>query len=689
MSKTTPTSWWSSLRVQQKVWTILLAVFVPLVAALVVQVTLVNELLTVQRQHQQIVTARQQILILRRLAVDIEDAFRGYLLTRQEEFLKPMIEAEPKIQPAVDRALSAAANLPDMAADIQRASERLGGLLDSKQALVRQIKAGEADAALRYVKSGKGLALADTLRQDFRMIEDRLESELEKFEINEEDIAERAFWGLLLAVVGGMALGLVGSRLLTQSITGPLGVLGKSVTALNQLTEQSREVPIAIHSSDEIGHLARSFEEMARRIRRHIRELETINAIGHEINVIGADGLGGVLRRITDRAAELLQVDVCLVMLRNEQMGCWIVEAASGEWHDRLHETVMLWEEFPVSVQAFEMRGPAIGENLRGDPRPEVERRNVIGESMLAIPLLSRGVPFGVLAFLQNRAVSRDDWNLRLAKGFADEAAIAIANARLYEAVHLKEKGLESRLRQLEHLAETMAHDMKAPGERMEGLAAVLLTEYEGKLDERATRWLRLIEQNGKELMDRVENILEVARVGAGGDAVEAVSPAPVINEVLKARAGELEARRVRVQVREGLPMVACHRAYLYQVIDNLVSNAIKFSGERPDPEIRITAERTGDRVQFTVTDNGIGIPSTHRERVFEPFVRVNQDSAKGSGIGLAIVKRVIELYGGRVWIEPNLPSGCSVRFTLPVLGELSVGDQARGAAMEAARREK
>ena len=107
-------------------------------------------------------------------------------------------------------------------------------------------------------------------------------------------------------------------------------------------------------------------------------------------------------------------------------------------------------------------------------------------------------------------------------------------------------------------------------------------------------------------------------------------------------------------------------------MFDNLISNAVNFSGDRPDPIIRITAERTGDRVQFSVTDNGVGIPPQQRERVFEAFVRLSPSSTKGSGIGLAIVKRLVELYGGKVWIESNGPAGCTVRFTLPVLGDLS-----------------
>jgi signal transduction histidine kinase/CHASE3 domain sensor protein len=665
-------SWWNRLRVQQKVWAILLVVFVPVVLAFALHVELINTLLTLQRQSDQIATARQQILILRRLAVDIEDAFRGYLLTQQKQFLGPLLEAEPKILPTSTKAMEMVTGIPGMAADIRSVSERLEELLRSKHTLINQVQAGGLRDVLQYVRSGKGMALSDAVRDDLRVLEDRLEGGLALLKAREAIVAEEAFWGLLLALGGGIGLGLLCARLLSRSITRPLGVLQASASKIGRHPEEIlASVPIAVRSEDEIGRLARSFEEMALRIRHHIQELEALNATGHEINTIGPDGLDGVLRRITNRAAELLKVDVCLLMLRDERMGCWVVEAASGEWNDRLQKTVMLWEEFPVSVQAYETAQPAIGEDLRADDRPLMQRRNLMGGSMLAVPLLSQGKPFGVLVLLLDRIVPRENWHVRLAKGFADDAAIAIANARLYEVVHQKERGLELRLKQLEHLAETLAHDLKGPGERMEGLASMVLAEYGRALDDRGARWLRLIEENGKELIARVENMLRVARVGSGSDAVEAVDVEQVVEEVLKSRAADLEQARVSVHMERGFPLVACHRGYLRQIFDNLISNAIKFASG-PNAEIRLRAEQQGAIAWFSVVDNGPGIPAQHRERVFEPFVRLTPDGTKGSGIGLTIVKRIVELYGGKVWVDEAHPSGCAMHFTLPLLGNLS-----------------
>ncbi|MER3422882.1 MAG: hypothetical protein C4293_06275, partial [Nitrospiraceae bacterium] len=138
---------------------------------------------------------------------------------------------------------------------------------------------------------------------------------MQRLDLDEAALARQAFWGLLLAVVGMFTLGLTGTRLLTRSITRPLAVLQASVARLGKGTGASGEgESIAITSADEIGRLARSYEEMARRIKQQIQELEAINAIGHEISRLEPDGLDGVLRRITNSAAELLGVDVCLVM---------------------------------------------------------------------------------------------------------------------------------------------------------------------------------------------------------------------------------------------------------------------------------------------------------------------------------------------------------------------------------------
>ncbi len=671
MNEPAPT-WWSRLRIQHKVWAVLLLLCVPLIAGLSTHLYLVEQLLRLQEQRQDLIIAHEQVNLLRRLAVDIEDGFRGYLLTQRPEFLAPLTEAESKIDQALEdakRTLVAASGSAEVLTPIER---QLKDILRSKNELIAEVQRGDADHALAYVKSGEGLRLSDRFRAELRAIEDGLEGQRESFNQQALDLSKLTFIGLWIALAGVVILGWTSSRMLARSLTGPITRL-HSATAKIEAEADVAEIAELLSegrlSHDELGQLEQAYLHMARRIAEHVHELEVLSTIGHEINTIGPDGLEGVLRRITDRAVELVQADACMVFLRDDRMGCWVVEAASGEWNERLKKSVMLWEELPVCVEAFETRDSATGNHFHSDERPQVLRRNLLGESMLAIPLLSQGTAFGVLSLSSRKARPAHEWNQRLAKGLTQEAALAISNARLYEAVQQKQRRLLARLRQLEHLAETLAHDLKGPGARMEELAKLLWQNISGQVDERTAKWLRLLQENGKDIVERVEGILEVARVGTGQGNVTAVDPKFVLDGVLKCYTGEIERLQARVQIGPGLPLVACHGAYLRQVFDNLVSNALKYPRPGEPPTLRITSTTGKHMVCIAVEDHGIGIPMDQRLRVFQPFVRLRPTDTPGSGIGLAIVQRIITLYGGQVWIEGEEGQGCTVKFTLPWLG--------------------
>ena len=681
--------WWDRLRIQHKVWAVLLLLCVPLIAGLSTHLYLVQQLLALQEQRQDLILAHEQVNLLRRLAVDIEDGFRGYLLTQQPAFLAPLTEAESKIDQALEHAKQTLAIVSGSAEMLTPIERQLKDFLSSKHELMADVQRGDAERALAYVRSGEGLRQSDRFRQELRTIEDRLEQQRESF--NEQAIAlsKLTFIGLWVALAGVLVLGWTSSRMLARSLTRPITRLHAAtakVGAEGDVAEITQLLSSGRTSHDELGQLEQAYLHMARQIGEHVRELEVLNTIGHEINTIGPDGLDGVLRRITDRAVELVQADACFVFLRDERMGCWVVEAASGEWNERLKKSVMLWEELPVCVQAFETGSAATGDYFHSDERPQVIRRNLIGDSMLAIPLLSQGVPFGVLSLTSQCPRPANHWNQRLAKGLTQEAALAISNARLYEATQQKQKGLLARLRQLEHLAETLAHDLKGPGARMEELAKLVARKFSGQLDERTAKWLRLLQENGSDIVQRVEGILEVARVGAGQGSVTAVDPGLILDGVLKAYAGDIERLRATVHVEAEFPLVACHGAYLRQVIDNLISNALKYPRPGEPPSLTITSKTGTHMVCIAVQDRGIGIPEEQRLRVFQPFVRLGQSDAPGIGIGLAIVQRIVELYGGRVWIEGAQGEGCTVKFTLPWLRNELIGNGSESLTVEDAK---
>ena len=664
---------WGRLRVQRKVELVLFCLLTPLLCALAVHVYLIDKMLGYQDTRHDIVLLREQIGELRRFSIDIEDAFRGYLISRRPDFLAPMHEAESRLSAEIERTAAFAEGHVMRQNEIAALEKQVRNFLASKHDLIQKFDQGHYQEVLEYVRAGRGVELADTLRAEFRKFEDQLDREIDQYNERAEGLSEAAYRGLVAAVFGTLFLGWVGALVLSRSVTDPLEVLRNATKALGKDPEKEPEVTASlarISSADEIGELARSYEDMAQRIRAHLRELEALQVIGQEINTIGPDGVAGVLRRITDRAVELVRADVCLVLVRNDQMGCWIIEAASKDWHDRLCKSVMLWEELPISVQAFETGQLVTGEHLRENRRPELSRRNLIGNSMLAAPLVNQGVPFGVLFLASEEDVPADLWNRRLALGLAQEAAVAISNARLYEIVHEKHQSVQARVRQLEHLAEALAHDLKGPGQRMAELATLLQNEYTNQLDERAKRWLTLVQQNGKELTDRAEGILAVARVGARRAAVTFVDPNAVIGDVVKSRAVELERARAHVNVTGSLPLVACHSAYLRQVIDNLISNSVKFAKPEGGLTIAITGQRQGKMLHLSVADNGIGIPAAFHHRVFDAFVRLDPSRTSGSGIGLSIVQRIVELSGGKVWVEAcsGPETGTTITFSLPLL---------------------
>ncbi|MBI3355171.1 MAG: CHASE3 domain-containing protein [Nitrospirae bacterium] len=629
--------WGNRLRIQHKVWVALLSLCVPLSAGIVLHLYVVQQLLVLQQQRQELMLADEQVHLLGRLAIDIEDGFRGYVLSQQPVFLTPLAEAEAKLGQALSNATKLLARLPGSPIRLGPIEQQLKDLLQTKHELIADIQQGPAEKALAYVRSGEGLRLSDILRKDLRTIEDRLERQRNSLNEQADALSQRTFVGLWVTLAGVVALGWIVSRILARALTDPIMRLQSATARIGAQVDVAGITELLATGQgekDELGQLAEAYLAMARRIQTNIREIEALDSISHEINTMGPDDLDGVLRRITDRAVELGQTDICLVLLRDERVNCWIVEAASGEWNDRLRKLVIPWGELPVSVRAFEAREVATGEGFHLDEWPHMVRRNLSGYDTLAFPLIADGIPFGVLSFLNERPQAAPEWNQRLAEGLAQEAALAISNARLHQA------------------------------------AQQLVQQNSGQFDDRTKRWLSLLEENGRDLVQRVEGILTVAHVSADQGAVTAVDPGAIIGEVLKDRAGEIARLRAMVYVEPGLPLVACYGAHLRQIFDNLISNALKFTREGESPVVRISGRVQGPMVAFAVEDQGIGIPLTQRTRVFQPFVRLLMSEAAGSGIGLTIIHRIVELYGGKAWIDGAEGPGCTVQFTVPSFQE-------------------
>src|SRR5713101_846508 len=320
--------WGNQLSIQHKVWVVLLLLCVPLSVGIAIHLYVVQQLLALQQQRHELMLADEQVDVLGRLAIDIEDGFRGYVLTQQSAFLVPLAEAEGKLDQALSDATTSLARLSGSPNSLAPIEQQLKDLLRSKHELIADIQKGQADKALAYVRSGEGLRLSDLLRADLRTVEDRLEKQRNLLHEQADALSQRTFVGLWITLAGVVALGWIVSRLLARSLTDPITRLQSATARIGAQVDVAGITELLANgrgAKDELGQLVEAYLAMARRIQTNIQEIEALDTIGQEINTIGSDDLDGVLRRITDRAVELVQTAICLVLLRDLRIGYWIV----------------------------------------------------------------------------------------------------------------------------------------------------------------------------------------------------------------------------------------------------------------------------------------------------------------------------------------------------------------------------
>lgn len=665
------TGMFQRLAVHQKVILILSMTVLPVLGVLVLYVTTIGRLQAVEQEVNRFFELQLQTEHILEQIVDVQYGFRGFVLTKDEKFLTPYYAATESLAPTIHRLREMVGENEDHLRRIADVEARIRLLLQQKQRLIDNVRLGQMEPVRRYIESGQGQAALNEIRSTLR---DFVASEMairQTLQERADRLAAFSSYGLAGGIAAMVVMWWLGGRLLARAITGPISTLTSSAQQFG-ISGVRQAIPIS--SADELGRLARTMEEMQERVAGHVHQAEAVQAIGKEVNTIGPDGLEGVLKRIAERAGDVLNVDLCLVLLWNEAIGCWKVGAASGHWHDLLRRSVLIREETPISFQALTTGLPQAIENLEARPEAVLQIRDRFGgKSLLSVPLLGPQGAFGVLAFVPTRQRRTfADRDVRLAQQFADWAAIAILNVRLYETAQQRGEGLESRLKQVERYAADMAHDLKGPARRMAELASLLQMDYKGRFDERADRYLAWIRENGQQLMARIEEVLRLARIGTAPETVEPVDPAEVVRDVLKGCESHIERLGATVRMTDRFPKLACNRVHLFQVLDNLIRNALKFSAERRPPELEIGILQSAKETVLFVRDNGIGIAPADRERIFEPFERLGHKEAPGTGIGLAIVRKIIELYQGRVWVESEPGKGATVFFTLPLYGELA-----------------
>ncbi len=270
----------------------------------------------------------------------------------------------------------------------------------------------------------------------------------------------------------------------------------------------------------------------------------------------------------------------------------------------------------------------------------------------------------------------------------ADLGTVRRARAQMEEANRQLERQaaeLSRSNRDLEQFAYVASHDLQEPLRKVASFCQLLQRRYAGQLDERADQYILFAVDGAQRMQRLINDLLAFSRIGRITSGFTEVD----LNKVLTDVAAQLNWRREQAAGEitwSGLPVVRGEEPLLSALFTNLISNSLKFRHPDRPPKVHLEAEQVGDEWQISCTDNGIGIEPEYADKIFVIFQRLHpKDEYPGTGIGLAIVKKIIEYHAGRVWLDPESREGTLFRFTLPVIHTDSDNDPAADPAGEPA----
>ncbi len=244
----------------------------------------------------------------------------------------------------------------------------------------------------------------------------------------------------------------------------------------------------------------------------------------------------------------------------------------------------------------------------------------------------------------------------------ASRASLEEAERRLKE--HSEQ--LARTNKELEAFVYTASHDLKEPLRGIEAFSGFVLEDHAAALDEKGRRYLDMVHDSAVRMRHLIDDLLAYSRIGRQQMPATRVDLAEILDEVRSMLRFSVEETAAEIAVQAGLPTIGGHRTLLQQLFTNLLGNALKYRQPDVVPRVAIAWHGVAGGVEITVADNGIGVPAEHRERVFGLFERLHgREKYPGTGMGLALCKRIVEQHAGTICLEETPGGGCTVRLTL------------------------
>lgn len=371
---------------------------------------------------------------------------------------------------------------------------------------------------------------------------------------------------------------------------------------------------------------------------------------------------------ITPRVADMCIIDMFDDDAKLERLTVKHADPTKAELAEALAR-LPLDPQHTLGARARETREPQLLENITPEfieaMAQNAEHARLLRElgprSALVVPLLAPDTVLGVMMLLATRPHRYDKRHIALATEIARRAALAIQNARLYEA---EQRATRAR----DEVLGIVAHDVRAPLHSIQLAAEVVQRRLANIDDEHGARHVTAILRAVERANRLIQDLLDVSRIEAGALALahEIVVPATLVHELVRGQQhlAEEASVEIRVAVDAAPPNVLADPHRLLQVLENLVGNALKFTPRGGSVTIAVS-ERERD-VLFSVTDTGPGIPADQLPHVFDRYWQANRTQRRGAGLGLPICKGIIEGHGGQLWVESTPGAGSTFFFTLP-----------------------
>jgi signal transduction histidine kinase len=292
----------------------------------------------------------------------------------------------------------------------------------------------------------------------------------------------------------------------------------------------------------------------------------------------------------------------------------------------------------------------------------------------MAVPLKVKGRVIGIIAMDGKQIGQFNEKDAKLAVTYANQVAIAVENSRLFNEVQVELKirqklidELEAKNAELERFTYTVSHDLRSPLVTIKGyLGYIEKSAHAGNL-ENLLKDIKRVSNATDRMEVLLKDLLQLSRIGRLVNKPQEIPFEDIVKEAAEIIHGRLEEKGIALHIHPNLPAIHGDKARLVEVMQNLMDNAAKYTGDQREPviEVGVNGWEENNIPVFFVRDNGMGIHPEYQDRIFGLFEKLDT-STEGTGIGLALVKRIIEFHGGRIWVESEPGKGSTFHFTIP-----------------------